>query len=89
MIAAAVGVTIASVFILTALVALVLFIYFIPTTIAAARKHHQVIAIGALNLFLGWTFIGWLGALVWALTNPPPAQQIIVQQYGPPPTPYR
>ena len=22
-----------------------------------------------LNLFLGWTFVGWVGALVWAMTD--------------------
>lgn len=22
-----------------------------------------------LNIFLGWTFLGWLAALVWALTT--------------------
>jgi hypothetical protein len=22
----------------------------------------------ALNIFLGWTFIGWVASLVWALT---------------------
>jgi len=26
-------------------------------------------AIGALNLFLGWSLIGWVAALVWALTK--------------------
>jgi Superinfection immunity protein len=26
-------------------------------------------AIFALNLLLGWTFLGWVAALVWALTN--------------------
>jgi Superinfection immunity protein len=30
-------------------------------------------AICALNLLLGWTVIGWIAALVWALTNPPRA----------------
>jgi len=26
-------------------------------------------AILILNLFLGWTFLGWVIALVWAFTN--------------------
>jgi hypothetical protein len=25
-----------------------------------------------LNLFLGWTFIGWIVALIWAITAPAP-----------------
>lgn len=42
--------------------------YFAPTIIAAGRKHHNRMAIFALNLLLGWTLIGWVGALVWSLT---------------------
>lgn len=39
-------------------------IYFIPTIIGA--DHKQSIPIFILNIFLGWTFIGWVIALVWA-----------------------
>jgi hypothetical protein len=42
--------------------------YFIPTFVANGRRHHNTMAIFVLNLFLGWTFIGWLAALVWACT---------------------
>jgi hypothetical protein len=45
-----------------------LIIYFIPTFVANGRRHHNTMAIFVLNLFLGWTFIGWLAALVWACT---------------------
>jgi hypothetical protein len=41
--------------------------YFVPTVVAFRRKHPQVTAIVVLNLFLGWTFLGWLAALIWAL----------------------
>ncbi len=41
--------------------------YFLPTIIAAARNHHRSTAILVLNLFLGWTIIGWVISLVWAL----------------------
>lgn len=41
--------------------------YFVPTVVAFRRKHPQILAIVVLNLFLGWTFLGWLGALIWAL----------------------
>jgi len=41
-------------------------LYFVPTMIAGARKHHQGGGILALNIFLGWTLIGWIAALVWA-----------------------
>lgn len=43
-------------------------IYFLPTIIAFNRGTRNGGAIFALNLLLGWTFIGWGIALVWALT---------------------
>lgn len=42
--------------------------YFVPTIIAGKRKHHNLGAIIAVNLLLGWTLIGWIIALVWSLT---------------------
>tara|TARA_Y100000310_G_scaffold50306_1_gene46363 strand:+ start:33 stop:296 length:264 start_codon:yes stop_codon:yes gene_type:complete len=45
-------------------------IYFIPSIIARKRKHPNRVAILVLNLFLGWTFLGWVAALVWAFTIP-------------------
>jgi len=42
-------------------------IYFLPTIIAAARSKRDVMSIFVLNLLLGWTAIGWVIALVWAL----------------------
>jgi hypothetical protein len=49
-------------------VLLVLILYFIPAIVASCRGHHNSGAIFALNLLLGWTFVGWVGALVWSLT---------------------
>lgn len=53
--------------------------YFLPTIIAAARGHHNQNAVAAVNFFLGWTFLGWIIAFVWSLTNekPQPQQTII------------
>lgn len=45
-------------------------LYFIPALIAASRSHNNVWAIFLLNLLLGWTVIGWVGALIWAVANP-------------------
>lgn len=42
--------------------------YCVPMILAGLRNHHQAGAIFALNLFLGWTGIGWVAALVWALS---------------------
>lgn len=44
-------------------------LYVIPMFIALKRKHPQRFPIGCLNIFLGWTFIGWVVCLVWALSN--------------------
>jgi Superinfection immunity protein len=43
--------------------------YFIPWLVAVLGHHRQRYAILALNLFLGWTLVGWVLALVWALTR--------------------
>jgi hypothetical protein len=44
--------------------------YFIPTLVAIGCKHRNGTAIFVLNLLLGWTFLGWVIALVWALVRP-------------------
>jgi Superinfection immunity protein len=44
-------------------------LYFMPALIAANRGHHNALAISALNLFLGWSFLGWVIAFVWACTQ--------------------
>ena len=46
-------------------------IYFLPAIVAASRGHHNSNAIFLLNLFLGWTFLGWVLALVWSATSSP------------------
>lgn len=43
-------------------------IYFLPYVVADRRKHHQKSAILLLNLFFGWSVIGWLVALIWSAT---------------------
>jgi hypothetical protein len=43
-------------------------IAFLPTAIALLRGHQDSFAIFLTNLLLGWTFIGWLVALIWAFT---------------------
>lgn len=49
--------------------ALALVIYFIPTIVAWNRGHRNTMAIGVANLFLGWTFLGWVVCLVWAFVR--------------------
>lgn len=42
--------------------------YLLPSLIAIGRKHNAGIAIFFLNLFLGWTVLFWIVALVWSLS---------------------
>lgn len=44
-------------------------LYFVPTAVAWNRKHNNRAAIVTLNTLLGWSVIGWVGALVWAMTK--------------------
>ncbi|NTU54216.1 MAG: superinfection immunity protein [Chlorobiaceae bacterium] len=44
--------------------------YFVPSLIAWSRRHRSLPAIIALNVLLGWTGLGWIGAFVWALSWP-------------------
>ncbi len=43
--------------------------YLLPTLIAGVRLRDNTMAIFALNLLLGWTLIGWVISLVWALAR--------------------
>ena len=44
-------------------------IYFVPTIVAIARRTRNVIGIVLLNIFSGWTFVGWIIALVWSIRD--------------------
>jgi hypothetical protein len=46
--------------------------YFLPTILAFAHNKRDTAAILLLNLFLGWTMIGWVVALVWAVKTDVP-----------------
>jgi RsiW-degrading membrane proteinase PrsW (M82 family) len=46
--------------------ALLLLLYFLPYVIARLCHRRQRVAILVLNFFLGWTVLGWIGALIWA-----------------------
>lgn len=45
-------------------------IYFFPTMMAYQRDLAKRQSIVALNLFLGWTVIDWVDALVWTMCKP-------------------
>ena len=53
---------------IVALLLLVVFFYMLPSFVASKRRHRQVKAILVVNIFLGWSFLGWVASLLWALT---------------------
>jgi hypothetical protein len=44
-------------------------LYFLPTIIAAVRRCKSILGIVLVNIFTGWTFIGWVVSLVWSLVG--------------------
>jgi hypothetical protein len=41
--------------------------YFLPSIVGLARSKRNLGSIFLLNLFLGWTVVGWVVAMVWAV----------------------
>jgi Superinfection immunity protein len=58
-------------------------LHFLPTIIAFRRNHHNRVAIFLVNLFLGWTVLGWVAALVWSATSTQPVVVVQGQQQPP------
>ena len=50
-------------------VTLLVLLYFLPAFNGYSRKHASGDSILLLNLFLGWTVIGWLAALIWSASG--------------------
>lgn len=46
-------------------------VYFLPSTIAIARRHRNASAVCLLNLLAGWTVVGWVISLIWATIKDP------------------
>ena len=42
-------------------------LYFLPAIMGCRKRNATAILV--LNIFLGWTFLGWVVALVWATTK--------------------
>ena len=45
-------------------------VYLLPSVVAASTRHRHTGAIVFVNVFLGWTILGWAVSFVWALINP-------------------
>lgn len=43
--------------------------YLFPALVASMRKHNNANSIFIVNLFFGWTFIGWVIALAMAVSG--------------------
>jgi hypothetical protein len=50
--------------------------YFAPLWIALSRSHPEATPIAVVNLLFGWTVIGWLIAMLWALSRLPHAAPV-------------
>jgi hypothetical protein len=53
------------------MIVVLVLVYALPTIVASARTPHKKTVIVLVNLFLGWSVLGWLIAMIWAATNPP------------------
>ena len=62
----------------------VLALYFTPAIIGFSRKKDNKSSILLLNLFLGWSLIGWVVALIWATSKDKVTVQHIYVQQSPP-----
>lgn len=51
------------------LIFLFLFIYFVPTFLADECSTKKFKAVLVFNILLGWTVIGWVVAIIWAVTG--------------------
>jgi uncharacterized membrane protein len=60
------------------LIAGLLLLYLLPAIVG--HKKRNASAIMVLNLFLGWTLVGWVVALVWATTTETPVPPVIGNQ---------
>jgi Superinfection immunity protein/Short C-terminal domain len=56
--------------------------YFLPSIVAFSRGKDNAAAVFILNFFLGWTLIGWVVCLVWALSANK-STTVIVNHTGP------
>jgi Superinfection immunity protein/Protein of unknown function (DUF2510) len=63
---------------LSVLVLFALGFYFLPTIIGAVRKVPNVGSVLVLNLFLGWTLVGWVVSLAMAARSTNVPAQVVV-----------
>ena len=53
-----------AIFIVISIVLILITLYFIPSIIAIKKRHKDLSKILMINIFLGWTIVGWIISLV-------------------------
>jgi hypothetical protein len=66
---------------------LFLLLYMLPTYEAWKNEHPNLAAIALVDLFLGWTVLGWVVAIVWAFRKPEPVAISLRHAEGATPAP--
>ncbi len=49
-------------------------LYLLPALVAGLRGHRQLVPLFVVNLFLGFTLVGWVVCLAWAFAAAEPAR---------------
>lgn len=60
-------------------------LYFLPSFLGSEKENRR--AIFLLNLLLGWSFIGWVVALVWAVKKDEAPTRVVVEHRQEAPAP--
>lgn len=47
-------------------------LYLLPSIVAYSRSHHNAGSVAVINVFLGWTLIGWVVALAMSASQVKP-----------------
>jgi ABC-type Na+ efflux pump permease subunit len=71
----------AGVLLLLGLIGVSIVLYFLPSIVG--RRKRNAGAIFVLNLFLGWSLIGWVVAMVWAVAKDDLPQPIVIHSAVP------
>lgn len=51
----------------TLIISAIVGFYFLPSIIATGRKIESADSLVLVNLLFGWTLIGWIACLLWAI----------------------
>jgi hypothetical protein len=69
-----------------AFIVIAFILYWLPTVVALLRLH-QIGSVMIVNLFLGWTVVGWIAALAMAVSDHQRNQQTVIIHQQPPQMP--